>query len=162
VADEEKELKNELEALREERESLKREKEVLDGQLGASERTVSELREALAARDSEITALKQTIAETEGKLSQINEALSQAVASYQEMVTAAHPEIPPELIAGDSVETVDESLQSARTLVDRVKQGIEEETSKTRVPAGAPQRAPLDLSVLSPREKIQYAIEGKR
>jgi chromosome segregation ATPase len=161
VADEEKELSDELEALREERESLKQEKEVLNVELKARERTIGELQEALTARDTEIAGLKQTIAEAERKLAQINDSLSQAVASYRELVVAAHPEIPPELIAGDSVESVDESLQSAKALVDRVRQGIEEETSRTRVPAGAPQRAPLDLSVLSPREKIQYAIGGK-
>jgi chromosome segregation ATPase len=162
VADEEKELNDELKALQEERESLRQEKEVLNGELEARETTISELQETLATRDTEIAGLKQTIAEAEGKLAEINDSLSQAVASYRELVAAAHPEIPPELIAGDSVEAVDESLQSARTLVDKVRQGIEEESSRTRVPAGAPQRAPLDLSVLSPREKIEYAIGGKR
>lgn len=162
MADEEKELNDELEALREERESLKQEKEALNVELEARGTTIGELKEALAARDTEIAGLKQTIAEAEGKLAEINDLLSQAVASYRELVVVAHPEIPLELIAGDSVEAVDESLQSARTLVDKVRQGIEEETSRTRVPAGAPQRAPLDLSVLSPREKIQYAIGGKR
>ncbi len=162
MADEEKELNDELEALREERESLKQGKEVLNVELEARGTTIGELQEALAARDTEVAGLKQTIAEAEGKLAQINDSLSQAVASYRELVVAAHPEIPTELIAGDSIEAVDESLQSARMLVDKVKQGIEEETSRTRVPAGAPQRAPLDLSGLSPREKIQYAIGGKR
>jgi len=162
VADEEKELNDELEALREEREGLKREKEVLNSELEARRTTIGELQEALAARDTEIAGLRQTIADSEQKLAQINDSLSQAVASYRELVVAAHPEIPPELITGDSVEAVDESLQSARALVDKVRQGIEEETSRTRVPAGAPPRAPLDLSVLSPREKIQYAIGGKR
>ena len=65
------------------------------------------------------------------------------------------------MIPGGTVDAVNESLGSARALVDRVKQGIEAEAFMTKVPAGAPQRAPLDLSVLSPREKIQYAIGGK-
>jgi len=162
VADEEKELNDELEALRAELESLKQEKEVLNSELKGNEATIGELQGALTARDTEIAGLKQTIADSEQKLAQINDLLSQAVASYREMVAAAHPEIPPELITGDSIEAVDESLQSARTLVDKVRQGIEEETSRTRVPAGAPPRAPLDLSVLSPREKIQYAIGSKQ
>ncbi len=162
MADEEKEQTDELEGLRGELESLKQEKEVLNRELKAREATMGELEEALAARDTEIAGLKQTMAESEQKLVQINDLLSQAVASYRELVVAAHPEIPPELITGDSVAAVDESRQSAQALVDKVKQGIEAETSKTRVPAGAPPRAPLDLSVLSPREKIEYAIGGKR
>jgi len=160
VADEEKEVTDELEVLQEEQEGLKQEKETLNRELEAREATIGELKEALTARDTEIDGLKQTVAEFESKLAQINELLSQAVASYRELVATAHPEIPPELIAGDSVAAVDESLRSAEALVDKVKRGIEAETAKTRVPAGAPQRAPLDLSVLSPREKIEYAIGG--
>jgi len=70
--------------------------------------------------------------------------------------------VPAELLTGDTIEAINESLKSALALIDRVKQEIEAEASRTKVPTGAPQRAPLDLSVLSPREKIQYAIGGKR
>lgn len=162
MADEEKEVNGELEGLQEELESLKQAKEALERELKAREATMGELQEALTARDTEIAGLKQTISEAEGKLSEINALLSQAVASYRELVVTAHPEVPPELITGDSVAEVDESLRSARALVDKVKQGIEAETARTRVPAGSPPRTPLDLSVLSPREKIQYAIGGKQ
>ena len=67
-----------------------------------------------------------------------------------------------ELITGDTVEAINQSLENARALISRVRQVLEEEVAKTRVPSGAPQRAPPDLSALSPREKIQYAIGGKR
>ena len=160
MADEEKEVIDELEALQEERENLKQEKELLNSELRNRETTIQELRETLTARDTEISELKQTIAESEQKLAQINDLLSRAVASYRELAAALYPEIPPELITGDSVAAVDESVKCARALVEKVKQGIEAETLKTRVPAGAPQRTPPDLSVLSPREKIEYAIGG--
>ena len=55
---------------------------------------------------------------------------------------------------------MNESLKNARALMERVRQEMEAEAAKTRVPAGAPQRAPLDLSALSAREKIQYALGG--
>ena len=160
MADEEKEVTDELKALQEERENLKQEKELLNSELRNRETTIKELQETLTARDTEISELKQTIAESAQRLAQINELLSQAVASYRELTAALHPEIPPELIIGDSIEAVDESIKSAQSLVEKVKQGIEAETLKTRVPAGAPQRTPPDLSVLSPREKIEYAIGG--
>ena len=162
MADEEKEMTDEFAALRDEVEKLRGEKEASSRELEAKGTAMGELEETLAARDVEIADLKQAIAESEGKLAHINDLLSRAVASYRELVVAANPEIPPELITGDSVESVDESLHGARALVEKVKQGIEEEASRTRVPAGAPQRAPVDLSVLSPREKIEYAIGGKR
>jgi chromosome segregation ATPase len=160
VADEEKEVTDEPETLQEEREGLNQEKERLNSQLRDRETTIQELQETLTARDTEISELKQVIAESEGKLAQVNDLLSRAVASYRELTAALHPEIPPELITGDSVAAVDESIKGAQALVEKVKRSIEAETLKARVPAGAPPRTPPDLSVLSPREKIEYAIGG--
>ncbi len=162
MADEEKELTDELEATRDELARLRQEKEELIRELESKNATIAELEQAVASKDSEITILKQAIAESEQKLAEINETLAQAIASYKTLVMEANPEIPADLIAGDTIEAINESLENARALIDRVKQGIEAEASRTKVPAGAPQRVPLDLSVLSPREKIQYAIGGKR
>jgi len=162
VADEEKELTDELDATRDELARLKQEKEELIRELESKNATIAELEQAVASKDSEITILKQAIAESEQKLTEINDTLTQAVASYKSLVMETHPEIPAELITGDTIEAINESLENARALIDKVKQGIEAEASRTKVPAGAPQRTPLDLSVLSPREKIQYAIGGKR
>ncbi len=162
MADEEKELTDELEATRDELARLKQEKEELIRELESKNAAIAELEQAVASKDSEVTILKQAIAESEQKLTEINDTLAQAVASYKTLVVEANPEIPAELINGDTIEDINESLENARALIDKVKQGIEAEASRTKVPAGAPQRVPLDLSVLSPREKIQYAIGGKR
>jgi len=162
VADEEKELTDELDATRDELARLKQEKEELIRELESKNATIAELEQAVASKDSEITILKQAIAESEQKLTEINDTLTQAIASYKSLVMETHPEIPADLITGDTIEAINESLENARALIDKVKQGIEAEASRTKVPAGAPQRVPLDLSVLSPREKIQYAIGGKR
>jgi ABC-type iron transport system FetAB permease component len=75
---------------------------------------------------------------------------------------AANPGVLAEMITGESIEAINKSLENAKALIERVRQEIEAEASRTRIPSGAPQRTPLDLSVLSPREKIQYAIGGKR
>ena len=162
MADEEKELTDELETTRDELKRLRQEKEELVRELESKDATIAELEQTVASKDSEIALLKQSIAESEQKLAEINETLAQAIASYKSLVVETNPEIPAELITGDTVEAINESLENARVLIDKVRQGIEAEASRTKVPAGAPQRAPLDLSVLSPREKIQYAIGGKR
>ena len=162
VADKKQELTDELEAVKGELERLKQEKESVIRELESKNATTTELEQTVASKDSEIAILKQAVAESDKKLAELSESLAQAVASYRAMVTEANPEIPDELLTGDTIDAINESLVNARALIDRVKQGIEAETSKTRIPAGAPQRAPLDLSVLSPREKIQYAIGGKR
>ena len=153
---------DELDAATGELEGLRQENATLTGELKSRDATVTKLEQTLASKDGEITALNQAIAEANRKLAEINDALAKAVASYKALVVESNPGVLAELITGDTVDEVNESLKNARVLIDRVRQEMEAETSKTRVPAGAPQRAPLDLSVLSPREKIQYAIGGNR
>jgi len=162
VADKEQELIDELEAVRTELERLKRGKEDLIRELESRNAAITELEQMVASKDSEIVALKQAMTESDKKLADISNALTQAVASYKALVVETNPEVPAEMITGDTIDAVNESLENAKALIDRVRQGIEEEALRTKVPAGAPQRTPLDLSVLSPREKIQYAIGGKR
>ena len=79
-----------------------------------------------------------------------------------DLVLELNPEIAEELIAGDTVDAVNKSLEKAINLVGRVKKSMEKEISNIRVPAGAPGRRASDLSGMSPREKIQYAIGGKK
>jgi len=139
-------------------EVLKQETEALNRELKSRDTEIIRLKQALSAKDGEIAALKQSLDEAKWQLDEIGKALPQAVAAYKALVVQANPGILAELITGDTVEEVDESLKKAKALVDRVKQEMEAETSRTRVPTGAPPRAPLDLSALSPREKIKYAI----
>lgn len=151
---------DELEATGDETDILKRENEALTRELNSRDAAIIRLERTLATKDSEIVALKQALEEVERKLAELGQALSQAVASYKALVVQANPGVLDELITGETVEEVNESLKNAQTLIERVRQEMETEASKTRIPAGAPQRTPLDLSALSPREKIQYAIGG--
>jgi len=160
VTEKERENANEVEAAGDELD-LKKENEALTRELRSRDAAIARLEQTLAGKDSEIAALKQALNEAERKMADLGEALAQAVAAYKELVVQANPGVLAELITGDTVEEVNESLKNAQALVDRVRQEMEAEASKTRIPAGAPQRAPLDLSALSAREKIQYAIGGR-
>ena len=162
ATDKEQEEVNGLEAEEGELEVLKREKGTLARALEARDITITELEKAIAVKDGEIIALKQAIDELDKKLADISVALAEAVASYKALVLKANPGVLAELITGDTVDEVNQALENAQSLIARVRQEMEAEASRTKVPAGAPQRAPLDLSALSPREKIQYAIGGKR
>ncbi len=162
MADNEQVLTDELTAARDRVAELEQEKEILTRELESGALRITGLEQTVADRDGELVILKETVVTSDRKLTEVNGSLAQAVESYREQVTVANPDVPVELIAGDTIDAVNESLENARTLVDKVKQGIEAEASRVKVPAGAPQRAPLDLSGLSPREKIQYAIGGNR
>ncbi|MFH0914140.1 MAG: hypothetical protein V1849_02475 [Chloroflexota bacterium] len=120
----------------------------LTGELEQAKVRLAELEQALTGREAEVAGLKQS--------------LSQAVASYKTLVLSSHPRVPAELISGDSIEAINSSLEKAKSLVSRVRQELEAEVVASRVPAGAPPRTAVELSALSPREKIQYGIGGKR
>jgi uncharacterized coiled-coil protein SlyX len=123
---------------------------------------ISELEQTIAERDSQIAALEQSLAELEPRLTERENSLNQAVSSYRALVIKSNPDLPEELIAGDSIEEIDDSLASAQALIDRVRERLETEIAGARIPAGAPLRTPIDLSALSPQEKIQYAIGERR
>jgi predicted RNase H-like nuclease (RuvC/YqgF family) len=139
---------------------LRRENEALAREIEARVENIARLEQSLAEKDTEIAALTQSLDEARQALDELGQALPQAVAAYKELVVQANPGLLAELITGDTIEAVDASLKQARALVERVRQEMEAEAARTRVPAGSPQRAPLDLSGLSAREKIQYAIGG--
>ena len=160
VTDHEQEIVDEPEALKKELEGLKQERESCAAELEAKNVSIIKLEQALAGKDAEIAALKQASTEAEGRAVELESALAQAVAGYRELVIETNPGVLAELITGDTVDEVNESLKNAQALIEKVMQEMNSKAAKTKVPAGAPQRTPLDLSALSPREKIQYAIGG--
>ena len=133
-----------------------------DEALAAKNARIAELEQALAGKDEQISALTQSAAELEQRLAELEENLAQAISSYRALALKYNPSLPEEQIAGDSIEEIDASLASAKALINRVRQELEAEIAATRIPAGAPQRTPADLSALSPRDKIQYAIGERR
>ena len=127
-----------------------------------SEQKTADFEKVIADKESEITALKKSESELQTKLSAVTKSLTEAVASYKARVIQMNPGIMEELISGETIEAVETSLEKAIGLISRVKKSVEKEISQTRVPAGALGRRTADLSALSPREKIQYTIGGKK
>lgn len=150
--------RTELEGVKAEKETLTSDKDTLNGELEAKASHITELEQTVATRDSDIVTLKQGMVETNEKFTSLHESLSQAVSAYKTAVSQANPGVPGELIVGDTIEAVDQSLESAKSLVSTVRATIDSEIAAGKVPAGAPARTPLDLSALSPREKIQLAL----
>jgi chromosome segregation ATPase len=132
-----------------------------DSRLSEAESRIAGLEEVIADKDSEVATLNQAMAEMEEALKNVSNSLAQAVASYRALVVEANPDVLDELITGESIEEIDQSLENARNLIGKVRENLEGEIASGRVPAGAPTRTPADLSALSAREKIQYAIGGK-
>ena len=123
---------------------------------------VIELEGLVAQKDEELAKANTRVSEVEQVVAESGRNLAQAVSSYKALVVKSNPGVLEELITGDTIEDINTSLERAKTIVGMVRQGLEVEMASARVPAGAPERTPTDLSALSPREKIQYGIGGKR
>ena len=89
-----------------------------------------------------------------------------AVADYRALVVSSNPVFSDELIQGSSIEEVKASAEKATALVGKVTESLEAQAQAlaalTKVPAGSPQRTPVDLSAMSTREKINYGLEQAR
>ena len=96
--------------------------------------------------------------ELEVKVAAYRDKLTDAAHRYRELLLATSPEVPAELVKGETLEEIEVSFQSAREVVDRVRRQLESQVNNERVPAGAPPRTSPDLSGLSPAEKITYAL----
>jgi chromosome segregation ATPase len=160
VTDNEKQYTDSVENADDITDGIRQEKENFISEIESRDAVIARLEQSLAAQNEEIQALTQSLDEARQKIEELDESLTRAVAAYREMVVEVNPGIVADLVSGNTIEEVDESLRNARVLMDRVRQEMEAEIARTRVPAGAPPRGPLDLSGLSPREKIQYGIGG--
>jgi hypothetical protein len=102
----------------------------------------------------EMAVLKKNGDTVNRDLEMVKGALAEAVKCYRELVIAANRELPAELIGGETVASLNESLTKARGLVGKVRLAIEAESARTRIPVGAPGRQSENTSTLTSREKI--------
>ncbi|MFQ5874300.1 MAG: hypothetical protein ACE5JL_10930 [Dehalococcoidia bacterium] len=116
-----------------------------EGQVQELETEVSRLRSSLEVREHELETLQQQ--------------MSSVTTRYRQALVASAPEVPEELIQGQTVEELDASLASARGIVEKIARQLESQAASERVPAGAPPRRPPDMSAMSPKDKILYALQ---
>jgi hypothetical protein len=126
----------------------------------AESRLLAGLKVSLAEKDSAIANLKTTLEGGEKELKRLENSLKEAITGYRELVLAANPGLPEELIKGDSIRQIQLSLEYAKSIAGRIRQEMENEYARHQVPAGAPLRSD-ETAPLSARDKIQYAMGGK-
>jgi chromosome segregation ATPase len=122
-----------------------------EAELATVNEQLDESRRAVSERDIEVESLR-------GGLEGAEQRARAAAQRYREAVLAQTPEMPAELIAGDTVEAIDESLAAARQTVAQVRQHLEQQAQALRVPPGAPVRSGPDMSALSSAEKIRLGL----
>ena len=122
---------------------------------------VKELEQILASREAEITTLKSAGDELQTKLLFTQQELTSTIDGYKTLLTSVHPEITAEMIGGENIKAINESMEKARGLMAKMKQTVLRELAQNKIPVGAPGRQTADLTGLSPREKINYGVGGK-
>jgi vacuolar-type H+-ATPase subunit I/STV1 len=142
--------------------------EAIKAQLQEEAQARAALETAAAEKDTRIAeleaALSEAKSESEAALAEtarLKDAEAATVGKYREALVAAHPDIPQDLIQGESVSQLFASVEKGRATVEAVRKSLEAEASATRVPAGAPTRGGISLEGMSPRDKIAYAIQQK-
>ncbi|MDP3062117.1 MAG: hypothetical protein Q8O40_02710 [Chloroflexota bacterium] len=116
--------------------------------------TTQELEAALAEREARIQALEQEVVG-------LREQLELALERYRDSLLKASPEVPEEMVQGDTVREVEEAHARARAMVERIRSQLEAKQARERVPPGAPLRTAPDLSGLSAREKIAQGLSRR-
>jgi chromosome segregation ATPase len=129
-----------------------------EAQAGRRAEESAELRRRLAERDSEVTQRTGEIERLQGVVDATLAQVREAVQRYRDAVLAREPELPADLIAGDSIAAIDAALSRARETVAQVRQHIEDQAQSLRVPSGAPPRGAPDLSDLTAAEKIRLGL----
>ena len=119
----------------------------------------AELDDQSLVLNAEIEKLRSTVAVQQSELAGLRQEVADAAGRYRDALLAGSPELPEELIQGQTVEELDQSLASAKRIVEKVASRLEAQATVDRVPSGAPARRSADLTALSAREKILYALQ---
>jgi hypothetical protein len=121
-------------------------------------RQISQAREQLMQQE---TSLATQVSENDTlrvSVEGVTIALRAAAGRYRDLVLATQPDLPEDLVAGDTVEDIDAAVARARQTVAQVRQHLEQQAQALRVPAGAPARGGPDPSTLTPAEKIRLGL----
>ena len=119
---------------------------------------IEQLESLLGAARDELAGRSADLDNAWAETAALQEEKEKAMCGYRDALRLAHPEIPADLIRGETVEELSASVESAQALVQKVRSALQSEKDAARVPAGAPVGSGPDLSGLSAREKISAGV----
>jgi DNA repair exonuclease SbcCD ATPase subunit len=116
-------------------------------QLEEEQKAKTSLEQAMAEKDARLAELDAALSEAKQgseasatELAAVKEARDQAVTKYLGMAKASNPQVPGDMISGETIEEIDAAVEKGKGLVSAVKKTLESETAAAKVPAGAPTR----------------------
>ena len=100
------------------------EREGLLGQVRERDERIAVLEQSAAERDKEMGGLKEAASGSEKRLADTVRELTGSVEAYRALIVELNPGMLAELITGNTISEIKESLKSARALIERVRQDI--------------------------------------
>ena len=130
-----------------------------DADLTSSIARITVLEADVTARDTELLAAKEEVGRSAAVITELQEQSKVALAKYREAIVQANPDVPEALISGDSFQSLSDSVEKGKIVVDAVSDKLKAAAAAGTVPAGAPERGEITLNGLSAREKISAGIK---
>ena len=139
----------------------------LEASVAGREADAAALRMQLTSVRDEASQTQAALTQRDGDLETLRQALDATVAEartaanrYRELLMASEPDLPAELVYGNSVSEIDDAAVRAHHTVAQVRQHLETQAQSLRVPAGAPARGVPDTSAMTPAEKIRTGLRS--
>ncbi len=121
--------------------------------------------EALAAAELDAgEGMEQALAEAQREIARQRSLTRQAVARYRDALLAAEPDLPPDLVQGETLEEVEAAAEAARGAVARIRERLHEREAGERprgFPVGAPARGVERSRPMSAQEKIAAGLQER-
>ncbi len=152
---------DELATTQEELAAAKAELEQLQVATADREARSAHLESELATAQDTAKARELELAGSSDRTQALESQARDAAQRYRELALRGAPELPEELVTGETVEEVEQALQRARETVSNVRGHLESQAQAGRVPAGAPPRSGPDLAGMSSEEKIRYGLQQR-
>ena len=109
--------------------------------------------------------IQEALRNAEAERDALRAQLSAAAVGYRTALLAGAPEVPPDLVNGETPDEIDRSFARAHAIVQAIRERTSAMASASGgpppaipVPAGAPVRGAPDTSAMSAAEKIRYAL----
>ena len=117
------------------------------------------LDELAAVADADVGAQADELATARRELDAQRRETRAAVERYRDAMLAAEPELPPELVHGETLEELETSLSGARAAVAQIRDHLTGEEAGGGFPVGAPARGGSSSAVMTAEEKIKFGLE---
>ena len=120
---------------------------------------VGELRRQIAANEESLASQTVELEDLRAAAGEAQTAAREAVQRVRQSILDREPDLPQDLIAGETVADLDAAVSQARQTVAQVRQHLEQQAQSLRVPAGAPVRGAPDTSAMTASEKIRAGLK---